>query len=193
MSTDSVLYEIFAGAIQAPEELKKVIESFELVEYSKGTLLLKEGQTANTYYFVESGFLRTFAIDTYGNDITTGFYSKGQIVWEVASLFLQTPTKENLEALEDVSLWQINLQKFQMLFDNIADFREAGRTRLVQNHVQLKQRSLALITDSAESRYRSLMHQNPEILQQAPLKYIASYLGITDTSLSRIRKEISNS
>jgi CRP-like cAMP-binding protein len=192
VTNQTALYQVFASDIKNKTELSTVLESFELIDYPKGHQLLSEGQTANSYYFVESGFLRAYAIDTTGNDITTGFYSKGQIVWEVASLFLQTPTKENLEVIESAQLWRIKLSRFQELFDSIADFREAGRTRLVQNHVQLKQRSLSMITDSAEARYLQLMKQNPEVLQKAPLKHIASYLGITDTSLSRIRKDISN-
>lgn len=188
---ESILYRVFAPDIKNKAELDEVLNAFELVKYNKGSKLLLEGQMATEYYFVQSGFLRAYAIDTNGNDITTGFYSTGQIVWEVASLFLQTPTKENLEVLEDAKVWQISFSDFQELFDSIADFREAGRTRLVQNHVQLKQRSLSMITDSAKSRYLNLMSQHPEILQNAPLKHIASYLGITDSSLSRIRKELS--
>ena len=192
MNQSSALYRVFQPDISKPKELKTVLDSFTLQDYAKGTLLLKEGQLASKYYFVESGFLRAYAIDTNGSDITTGFYSSGQIVWEVASLFLQTPTKENLEVLEDTKLWEISLTTFQKLFNSISDFRDAGRTRLVQNHVQLKQRSLAMITDSAESRYLQLMAAHPEILLNAPLKHIATYLGITDSSLSRIRKEIAS-
>ena len=187
---DSVIYEVFQPDISNQDDLDEVLNSFTLINHPKGTLLLQEGQLATKYYFVESGFLRAFAIDTHGNDITTGFYSKGQIVWEVASLFLQTPTKENLETLCDSALWYIDIDTFHKLFDSIAEFRDAGRTRLVKNHVQLKQRSLSMITDRAEVRYLHLMSTRPDIIQQAPLKHIASYLGITDSSLSRIRKEL---
>jgi hypothetical protein len=61
---------------------------------------------------------------------------------------------------------------------------------LVKNFFALKQRSLAMITETAKERYKNLMYEHPDILQRASLKHVASYLGITDTSLSRIRKEI---
>jgi hypothetical protein len=71
------------------------------------------------------------------------------------------------------------------------EFREFGRTILVNAYAQLKQRMLAMIQETAEQRYAYLLQTNPDIFQHAPLKNIATYLGITDTSLSRIRKEFS--
>ncbi|PCJ64780.1 MAG: Crp/Fnr family transcriptional regulator [Bacteroidetes bacterium] len=186
----SVIHQVFEPSIANKLELDTVLNSFDLIECHKGDTLLSEGQYASEYYFVESGFLRAYAIDTRGNDITTGFYGQGQILWEVASLFLQTPTKENIEVLQSGKLWRITLSKFQELFDTIADFRDSGRTRLVQNHVKLKQRSLSMITDKAEVRYLTLMKEHPEIFQMSTLKHIATYLGITDSSLSRIRRDI---
>ena len=69
------------------------------------------------------------------------------------------------------------------------EFREFGRTILVNAYAQLKQRMLAMIQETAEQRYASLLQSSPDIFQFVPLKNIATYLGITDTSLSRIRKE----
>ncbi|HEY0751463.1 MAG TPA: Crp/Fnr family transcriptional regulator, partial [Chitinophagaceae bacterium] len=76
---------------------------------------------------------------------------------------------------------------------SIPEFREFGRSILVRGFSNLKLRMLSMITETAEQRYASLLQHNPEIFQYAPLKYIASYLGITDSSLSRIRKDINNS
>jgi hypothetical protein len=69
-------------------------------------------------------------------------------------------------------------------------FREAGRKRLVNGFYSLKRRSLSMITETADVRYLQLLKEHPEIFKYAPLKYIATYLGITDTSLSRIRKDL---
>ena len=77
-----------------------------------------------------------------------------------------------------------------MLFHSLPEFRDFGRAILVKGFATLKLRMLSMITETAEERYAALLQSNPEIFQQAPLKYIASYLGITDTSLSRIRKEM---
>ena len=128
--------------------------------------------------------------DTEGNDITTGFYTEGDMVLEAASFFLKIPTRENIQALTDCTVWRLGFDEFQELFHNIEAFRENGRACLVSGYFALKRRSISMITDSAQDRYLQLLKENPEIIRQVPLKYIASYLGITDTSLSRIRRDI---
>jgi hypothetical protein len=85
----------------------------------------------------------------------------------------------------------INYEQLNHLFHTIPEFREFGRWVLVNGFTAFKLRTLSMITETAEQRYVSLLQSHPEVFQHAPLKYIASYLGITDTSLSRIRKEFS--
>ena len=75
---------------------------------------------------------------------------------------------------------------------NIEAFREVGRTKLISNYFELKTHSVSIISDPAKDRYLNLIKQKPDIVQNVPLKQIATYLGITDTSLSRIRKEIAD-
>ena len=79
---------------------------------------------------------------------------------------------------------------FQELFNSIKGFRESGRTRFAKSYLELKTNRLSIISHTAKERYLMLLKKHPEIINNAPLKHIASYLGITDTSLSRIRKEI---
>lgn len=185
-----MLHKIFNQNGISPEDLQKVIGAFERMEVKKNDFLIREGQTIHEYYLVESGLIRSYAIDTEGNDITTGFYPKASIIMEVASFFLRIPTKENIQVLQDSVVWKLNFETFQNFFHSIEAFRETGRARLVQGFVRYKQKSISMITDSAKDRYKFLMQQNPMLLNQAPLKHVATYLGVTDTSLSRIRKEI---
>jgi hypothetical protein len=84
----------------------------------------------------------------------------------------------------------MSYEDVQANFHGIPEFREFGRMMLITNYANLKSRMLGMIKDTAENRYLKLMTNQPEIFQNVPLKIIASYLGITDTSLSRIRKEI---
>jgi CRP-like cAMP-binding protein len=150
-----------------------------------------EGHIYNEYLFLEEGFMRAFAYDLDGNDITTNFYLKNQIVCEVSSFFTRTVSRENIQALTDCKAWSITYEQLNFLFHNIPAFRDFGRLILVRGFTALKARVLSMITETAEERYATLLKTNPEIFQNAPLKNIASYLGITDTSLSRIRKEFS--
>lgn len=166
-----------------------IVKDFEKITFNKNDFLLKEGQVCNNFLFLESGFLRAFTFDTEGNEVTTNFYRERSIVFEVASYFKRIPSKENIQALTECSCWKINYDTFQILFHLIPEFREFGRTNLVNGFIALKERTLSMINSSAEQRYEHLIKTRPDILQIAPLKYIASYLGITDTSLSRIRKD----
>jgi CRP-like cAMP-binding protein len=166
-----------------------IASNFEPITYQKNDFLLKQGQISNNFLFLETGFIRAFTFDTDGNEVTTNFYKPNSIVFEVASYFKRTPTNENIQALTDCTGWIGNHDTFQILFHSIPEFREFGRTNLVNGFIALKERTLSMINLTAEQRYENLVKTRPEILQNAPLKQIASYLGITDTSLSRIRKE----
>lgn len=160
-------------------------------EIKRNDFLFKEGRVCNEYFFLEHGFIRAFAFDISGNDVTTSFYSSNQVVFEVSSFFNRTISRENFQALVDCSGWSITYDQLNHLFHSMHEFRDFGRSILVKGFSSLKIRMLSMITETAEQRYDALLKTNPEIFQHAALKHIASYLGITDTSLSRIRKEYS--
>ena len=166
----------------------EIASVFRQQEFSRNSFLLQAGRISDDYLFLDSGFMRAFAYDTDGHDVTTGFYASGQVVFEVASFFTRTPSQEYIQALTDCQGWGITHQQLNALFHARPEFREFGRSVLVRGYAALKSRMLALITEPAAVRYDHLLRASPEILQHAPLKTVASYLGITDTSLSRIRK-----
>lgn len=191
MQEEHFLKTIFSPTDFRESELITILPKFEQVEFKKNTFLLKEGKTENYYWFLESGFARSFVNDTNGNDITTNFYSSGEVVIDWSSFFLRNPTRENIQALTDCVCWQLDFETFQQLFHGIEMFREHGRRRLVNSYFALKNHSVAIIADQARERYTQLLKDKPHIIQNVSLKHIASYLGITKYSLSRIRKEIS--
>ncbi|KAF2517056.1 cyclic nucleotide-binding domain-containing protein [Flavobacterium foetidum] len=185
------LNNIFKVNDFSKKELEMIIPKFKQVTFSQNDYLLNEGKTENHYWFIESGFVRSYVVDTKGNDITTNFYTAGDIVIDWISFFLRNPTRENIQALTDCVCWQLDFETFQQLFHSIQSFREQGRTTLVNSYFSLKKQSVSMIADQAKERYIRLVKEKPHIVQNISLKYIATYLGITDTSLSRIRKEIS--
>lgn len=184
------LNNIFGKTDMTKEEIELVISKFKQVTFDKNSFMLQEGKIAKNYWFIQSGFARSYVIDTEGNDITTNFYSIGDVVIDWPSFFLRTPTRENIQALSDCVCWQLDFEMFQELFHSIRNFREQGRTTLVSSYFALKKHSISMIADQAKDRYMRLMKEKPNIIQNVSLKHIATYLGITDTSLSRIRKEI---
>ncbi|WP_276165504.1 Crp/Fnr family transcriptional regulator [Zobellia alginiliquefaciens] len=191
ISQDNFLNNIFTPSNFSDEELATIIPKFKKVTFSKNDFILEEGKTENHYWFIESGFARSYVMNTEGKDISTNFYAVGDIVIDWTSFFLRNPTRENIQALTDCVCWQLDFDTFQELFHSIRSFREQGRTTLVNSYFALKKQSVAMIADQASERYLKLLREKPHIIQNISLKHIATYLGVTDTSLSRIRKEIS--
>jgi CRP-like cAMP-binding protein len=189
MNETHFLTQIFSEKNFKTEDLEKVLSQYKRMEFSKGDYLVKQGTTANYYYFMESGYARSYAIDLQGNDISTKFFSSTDIVIDWHSYFLRTKCREDIQAITPCVAWKITFDDFMKLF-SIEPFREVGRTRLVNNYFELKNHTVSVIADPAKDRYLNLLKSKPDIVQNVPLKQIATYLGITDTSLSRIRKEI---
>ena len=179
-------------AFITPQIAEEIAAQFSPCGFAKNEYFLKAGRVSSRYLFLEEGFMRAFAYNTEGDEVTTNFYSAGQVVFEVSSFFNHTPSLENIQTLTDCRGWFINFEQLNALFHNLPQFREFGRSVLVKGFAALKTRMLSQITETAEERYMRLMQTAPDVFLHAPLKYIASYLGITDTSLSRIRKELQN-
>ena len=168
----------------------EIADNFEPVSLCKNDFLLKDGSVCNDYFFLEKGFMRAYTFDTEGNEVTTNFYGRNSIVFEVASYIKRTPSRENIQAVTDCFGWKGNYTNLQDLFHTSPEFRGFARVILVNSFIDLKERTLSMINLTAEKRYEALLESRREIIQNVSIKHIASYLGITDTSLSRIRKEI---
>ncbi|MDZ7878825.1 MAG: Crp/Fnr family transcriptional regulator [Saprospiraceae bacterium] len=187
--TAPFLNQVFNSKSFKREDLETIFKQYKRVEFRKNDYFIQQGNVAGYYYFMESGFARSYAIDLEGNDITTKFFSPMDIVIDWYSYFLKKPCREDIQAITPCVAWKIHFEDFMKLF-HIEAFREVGRTRLVNNFFELKNHSVSVIVDPAKDRYLQLVKDKPDLLQNVPLKQIATYLGITDTSLSRIRKEI---
>jgi CRP-like cAMP-binding protein len=177
----------------SPQKAEILAEKFQYKEIAKNDFLLKEGKIPNETYFLLDGYIRSYTLDTEGAEVTTMLYGNSSFATDFVSFFKRQATKENLQALTDCRLWYLTYEEVQVNFHTIPEFREWGRSLLLSNYSVLKDRMLAMIQLTAEQRYLNLIASQPEIFQNVPLKMIASYLGITDTSLSRIRKDINKS
>ncbi|MBK6828242.1 MAG: Crp/Fnr family transcriptional regulator [Chitinophagaceae bacterium] len=167
-------------------------EQFEPIKFSKDELLLKENKINKDTFVLESGYIRSFTFNQNDEEVTTNIFSAPCFVNDFLSFFKQQPTSENYQCLTHCKLWTMSYEKVQTCFHTYPEFREFGRMMLVTNYSNLHDRMLGMVKDTAENRYLKLMKNHPDIFQNVPLKFIASYLGITDTSLSRIRKEIAS-
>lgn len=172
------------------ETILNITEYYEEREFSKNEFFLKEGRVCDLLYLAK-GLMRAYTFDLKGNEVTTNFFPKNHQVFDHASFFLQARSEESIQAVTDCIGYLITFEKMNTLFHSIPEFREYGRGMLVKELVSHKKRTLAMINKTAEQRYEDLIKDDKEIFQFVQLKHIASYLGVTNSSLSRIRREFS--
>lgn len=144
--------KIYSHPLLTKGHLKEIREAHRKIDFSKGDLFLENGKMANAFFLIEKGLFRSFASDYNGNEITTGFFTEGEILIEVSSLFQRIPSEENLIAVTNGCVWKIEFETFQELFHNREGFREWGRAWMSQQLFISKQRSIDMRTKSARDR-----------------------------------------
>lgn len=191
MEKQKTLHDVYKHPLLTDKDLAVINALHKRVVFNKGDFYLRKGENPHSYLILEKGLMRSFVFDYDGNEITTHFFTEQEVVIEVLSLFKHTPSEESIQALTECVCWEIDFEAFQKLFHTIPGLSEWGRAWFSEELSRFKQRSVQMITHRASERYMKLLKEKPQIIRQAPLKQIATYLGITDTSLSRIRKELS--
>ena len=170
------------------EAMDYLFEKVKWIEIPKKGFILKEGRICYNIYFIKKGILRCFHIKN-EHEISSAFMSEGELILSVESFFNQTISKESIQALEDCFLFYISFEELQFAYQNFPDFNSLGRI-LTEKYYQLSEQSLySLRMQRAHEKYLFLLDHSPQIVQRVPLKYIASYLGITEETLSRVRSQ----
>jgi CRP-like cAMP-binding protein len=159
---------------------------FQTTEFPSKTTLLCEGETSTRLYFVKKGCLRMW-FNNDGKDVTFQFFFEGQAVSSMESFFGKQPSIFNLETIEPSQVTFITKEGFDELFGRIPALKEGFQQILIGRLSDYSKLFLSRIKDNPQKRYEELLQQHPEIIRRIPQHYIASYLGITPISLSRIR------
>ncbi|MDO5969764.1 Crp/Fnr family transcriptional regulator [Flavivirga aquimarina] len=186
---DSLIHFILSIVPIPLIEAQEIAQGFHPVRFKKGDFLLREKTISDDYLYLEKGLMRTFLFDLEGNEITIDFFLENNIVFEVTSFFNRVASEANIQAITDCIGFKISCEKLNMLFHQKPAFRDFGRAILVKEFMASKKRNYGMINKTAEQRYKELLATKPQILKHSPLKYIASYLGITDSTLSRLRRK----
>jgi len=158
----------------------------KIIEAKRGEILVKEGEYSDQLYFVIQGGVRAYYLKK-GKTITDWFAFENDFISSIVSFFLGVPSQHFIEVLEDASLMVLQLKDVEMLCDKYHDFERLARLSTTKTMLQLQQRIVSLQFMSSKERYESLLEKYPQIELRAPLGDIASYLGITQETLSRIR------
>lgn len=162
---------------------------FEQQHFAKGSMILKKGETERYLSFVDSGIVR-FYIPDEENELTFNFCFEKAFTCAYDSFLTQTPSEYALQALTDTVIWRISYDNLQKVYQNTQAGDYLGRFAAEQQLLAKSKRELFLLRYTAKQRYLVLISEQPEIIRQIPLKYVASYIGITPQGLSRIRRQI---
>lgn len=158
--------------------------------YPKKAILICSGQTEQHLSFIEKGITRLF-IEKEEGDFTFGFAFKNSFVSAYDSFLTQSPSNYTIETITKTTLWQLTYADLQVIYSETDIGNALGRKAGEEQFLKKINREISLLTQTAEERYLALFSERPELIKQIPLKYIASYIGITPQALSRIRKRIS--
>ena len=157
---------------------------------SKGEILIREGQTVNKTFFVTKGSLRSFCIDKEGKEHTLQFAIKDWWISDFMAIYINEPASLTIECISDSAVIEFNAQKLNEIYLQFPEFEPFQRKNLERHVVSLHKRILNQLQLTALERYNLFLKQYPNIEQHVSNYHIASYLGITQQSLSRIRAEI---
>lgn len=151
--------------------------------------LLHEGQIERRIYFIKKGFARAYHFQN-DKEYTSWFMGEGDLMVSIYSFFTRKAAQETIELLEDSVIQSVTWEELQELYRDFVEFNIVGRILTEQYYVKSEERAISLRTLSATERYAALIASFPEILKKVSVTHIASYLGISQETLSRIRAKV---
>jgi CRP-like cAMP-binding protein len=169
-------------------ELAMLEDMCTCISAGRGQVLLKEGQTANSMYFIEKGLLFG-SVSRDGRDTVNWFADEGDFVTSMYSFISRRPAHERIEVLEDAILQVIAYDDLQTLYCLSPTFERLGRLLTERDYILLEERALILQSSSAAERYRLFLEKEPDLYHRISLGHLSSYLGVSRETLSRIRSK----
>lgn len=186
---------IFLRKIKEKIDLTKQQEEYLLSiirtkKYSKNNYFLKPSQICSIIGYIDKGLVRIFNINHLGIETTNWLVTDNELVTEILSFISQEPTQEYIQCIEETTIVYISYQDLQDLYKIIPQMHIYIKLINEDLLVDVKKYILSNIHLSAEEKYEQLFQVRPKLIQKAPLKYIASFLGMTDSTLSRVRRKM---
>ncbi|AEL25309.1 Crp/Fnr family transcriptional regulator [Cyclobacterium marinum] len=173
------------------DEIDLLREAVDKKSFRKNEMIFTEGKIANDIFFVTKGCVRLF-YNVDGNDKTAFFYTEGQFICAGESYTFNIPAIENYQAIENTEIFVFGKSKINRLLEQAPKFEVIARIA-TENELITCQRVIAsFVTKSAEERYVDLLNTQGELFQRVPQQYIASFLGVSPETLSRIKTRVFN-
>jgi len=172
---------------EMPERLvDKLRSAAELRPFSEGSHILKKGQVCSGAFFLAKGLARSYYLND-GKEVTSRLMEEGFIITSWLSFYKQLPSDEYIIAMENCETVYLGFRDINMLYQEFPLFNIIGRKQIEHSFCQAELRTQMLRGLTSVQRYRFFCDNHPSLLKRVPLKYIASYLGMSDETLSRIR------
>lgn len=173
------------------KEFADTISYFTEQNLKKGDFFVRQGKVCKHIAFIVKGTLRTYYINDKAEDTTSCFCSENNLTTSYKSFILQQPSNLILQCIEDTQLLVIDYDNLQLLYSKSAVWQTIGRAVAEREYIVMEQYASVLSNETAKEKYLRLLKEQPNVLQKANIEDIASYLGVTRRTLSRIRQEIS--
>lgn len=173
------------------QQFEDSIHNFSKINLKKGDFFVQQGKLCRQMAFINSGLLRTFYLNDKAEEITACFCTENNFTSAYKSFIQQVPSELSIQAIENTELVVINYNNLQQLYATSATWQHIGRLMLEKEYFVMEQYASVLNNETAKEKYIRLLKEQPTILQKANVEDIASYLGVTRRTLSRIRQELS--
>lgn len=188
----SFVHEIYHDDLSfTEEEITFIASKYKKVTFNKGEIVLRVNEKVDHQYFVFDGCLRTYLISKLGKEHTIQFAIKSWWISDYIGYFSETKSVLFIECIENAILYKISRDDVEEIYTQIPKVEHFIRKKLERSFISFQKRILANLSQSAKERYLNFTHDYPNIEQHVKNYHIASYLGITTESLSRIRTDIS--
>lgn len=169
--------------------LPEIVDSFTCLSLKKGDFLVEEGKVCMHFCFIESGVLQ-HSLEVFGEEKTTYLALKNSCTSALKSFLQQTPSRKNIRALSNCDLLSISVETFKSLLKNNPAFHQFYFNLIEKQIFLIDDYRIDLLTLTPEERYKKLLENEPKLLLEVPLHYLASFLGISKRHMTRIRKNI---
>ena len=170
------------------DELNDILAHFKKESLQKNQILVRQGEICKSLYFVEKGMGRSYYLNENGKEITQWFFSVGKFMTSADSFFQESPSLYYLEVLQNAIVYRISKGDIDQLFAKYPKMEKLGRLVSIEMLTKIVNKLNAIQFQTARERYDYMLAEFPDIAHQVPLGHIASYLGMTQETLSRIRK-----
>ncbi len=170
------------------EELDKIVSCFHTHTLKKGNYFLKTGRVCDKLSFQRNGLVRVFA-ESSDREVTQWISTQGYFITDLAGIIFNKTSRWNIQALSDTELFTIHRDNYLKMGQLIPRWHELEKLFIAKCFTMLEDRVFALLSMSTEERYHLLLKEHPQLFNQVPLQYLASMMGMTPETLSRLRKK----